>query len=98
MVILDEARVSFGDNVFIAPNCSFYTGGHPLEVGLRNMGLEYAHPITIGSNVWIGGGVTVLPGVTIGNNSTVGAGSVVTCDIPENSLAVGNPCKVIRKL
>ncbi|MGL5317520.1 MAG: sugar O-acetyltransferase [Bacteroidales bacterium] len=98
LVILDAAKVSFGDNVFIAPNCSFYTAGHPLDVELRNQGLEYAYPITIGSNVWIGGGVIVLPGVSIGSGSTIGAGSVVTKDIPENSLALGNPCRVIRKL
>lgn len=98
LVILDGAKVTFGDNVFIAPNCSFYTAGHPLDVEQRNKGLEYASPITIGDNVWIGGGVTVLPGVTIGSGTTIGAGSVVTKDIPENSLAVGNPCKVIRKL
>lgn len=97
-VILDEAKVSFGDNVFIAPNCAFYTAGHPLDIERRNKGLEYAKPITVGNNVWIGGNVVVLPGVTIGDNCTIGAGSVVTKDIPANSLAVGNPCRVIRKL
>lgn len=98
MIILDENKVKFGDNVFIAPNCSFYTAGHPLDFTTRNKGLEYAKPITVGDNVWIGGNVVVLPGVTIGNNCVIGAGSVVTKDIPENSLAVGNPCRVIRKL
>lgn len=98
MVILDEAKVSFGDNVFIAPNCSFYTAGHPLDVEQRNKGLEYARPIKIGNNVWIGGNVTVLPGVTVGDNTTIGAGSVVTKDIPSNVLAVGNPCRVIKYL
>lgn len=98
MVILDGAKVSFGDNVFIAPNCGFYTAGHPLDVKQRNKGLEYARPITVGDNVWIGAGVSVLPGVTIGNNSVIGAGSVVNRDIPANSLAVGNPCKVIRRI
>ncbi len=97
-VILDEAKVSFGDNVFIAPNCAFYTAGHPLDVEQRNKGLEYAKPITVGNNVWIGGNVVVLPGVTIGDNCVIGAGSVVVKDIPANSLAVGNPCKVIRSL
>lgn len=97
-VILDEAKVTFGDNVFIAPNCAFYTAGHPFDVEQRNRGLEYAKPITVGNNVWIGGNVVVLPGVTIGDNCTIGAGSVVTKDIPANSLAVGNPCKVIRTL
>lgn len=98
LIILDGAKVTFGSNVFIAPNCSFYTAGHPLDVASRNAGLEYARPITVGDNVWIGGGVTVLPGVTIGEGSTIGAGSVVVKDIPANSLAVGNPCRVIRKL
>ena len=98
LVILDAAKVTFGDNVFIAPNCSFYTAGHPLDVEQRNKGLEYAYPISIGNNVWIGGGVTVLPGVTIGNNTTIGAGSVVTKDVPANVLAAGNPCRIIREL
>ena len=98
MVILDEAPVTFGDNVFIAPNCGFYTAGHPLDAAERNRGLEYAHPITVGDNVWIGAGVTVLPGVSIGNNCVIGAGSVVTRDIPPYSIAVGNPCRVIKTL
>lgn len=98
LVILDPAKVTFGDNVFIAPNCGFYTAGHPLEVEQRNKGLEYARPITVGNNVWFGADVAVLPGVTIGDNCTIGAGSVVTKDIPANSLAVGNPCKVVRSI
>lgn len=97
-VILDEAKVRFGDNVFIAPNCGFYTAGHPLDVEQRNRGLEYARPITIGDNVWIGAQVCVLPGVTIGDNCVIGAGSVVNKDIPAGSLAIGNPCRVIRKI
>lgn len=97
-VILDEAEVRFGDNVFIAPNCAFYTAGHPFDIELRNKGLEYAKPITVGNNVWIGGNVVVLPGVTIGDNCVIGAGSVVVKDIPANTLAAGNPCKVIRSL
>ena len=96
LVILDGAKVTFGDNVLIGPNCSFYTAGHPLDVETRNKGLEYAHPITVGNNVWFGGSVTVLPGVTIGDNTTIGAGSVVNKDIPANVVAVGNPCKVLR--
>lgn len=98
LVILDCAKVSFGDNVFIAPNCGFYTAGHPLEASERNKGLEYARPITVGDNVWFGANVSVLPGVTIGDNCVIGAGSVVNKDIPANSLAVGNPCKVIRTI
>lgn len=98
LVILDPAKVIFGDNVFIGPNCGFYTAGHPLDITQRNKGLEYAKPIIIGNNVWFGGNVTVLPGVTIGDNCTIGGGSTVTKDIPANSVAVGNPCKVIRKI
>lgn len=97
-VILDGAKVKFGDNVFIAPNCGFYTAGHPFDVKQRNGGLEYAQQITIGNNVWIGAQVCVLPGVTIGDNCVIGAGSVVNKDIPADSLAAGNPCRVIRKL
>lgn len=97
-VILDEAKVTFGDNVFVAPNCGFYTAGHPFDVKQRNSGLEYARPIVIGNNVWIGAQVCVLPGVSIGDNCVIGAGSVVVKSIPPNSLAVGNPCRVIREL
>ena len=98
LVILDGAKVTFGDYVFIAPNCGFYTAGHPLNIAQRNAGLEYAKPITVGNNVWIGAGVSVLPGVTIGDGCVIGAGSIVTKDIPPYSLAVGNPCRVIRSL
>lgn len=98
LVILDGARVSFGDNVFIAPNCGFYTAGHPLQAKERNKGLEYARPITVGSDVWIGADVSVLPGVTIGDGCVIGAGSVVNRDIPPYSLAAGNPCRVIRRI
>lgn len=98
LVILDEAPVTLGDNVFIAPDCGFYTAGHPIEAAERNKGLEYARPITVGDNVWIGAGVTVLAGVTIGDNCVIGAGSVVVGDIPANCVAVGNPCKVIKTI
>ena len=90
-IILDGAKVEFGDNVFVAPNCGFYTAGHPLDYETRNKGLEYAKPIKIGNNVWIGGNVIVLPGVNIGDNVVIGAGSVVNKDIPSNSMAVGIP-------
>lgn len=98
LVILDPAKVSFGDNVFIGPNCGFYTPEHPINAEERNKGLEYAKPITVGNNVWIGGGVSVLSGVNIGDNVVIGAGSVVVKDIPANTVAVGNPCKVIKKI
>ena len=88
LVILDANKVKFGDNVFIGPNCGFYTSGHPLDYQTRNKPLEYAKPITIGNNV----------GVTIGSNTVIGAGSVVTKDIPDNVVAVGNPCKVLKNI
>lgn len=97
-VILDGAKVTFGDNVFIAPNCTFSTAGHPLDTEQRNQGLEYAYPITVGDNVWFGASVTVLPGVTIGSNVVIGAGSLVNRDIPDGVVAVGNPCRVLRKI
>ncbi|MBP3463365.1 MAG: sugar O-acetyltransferase [Clostridia bacterium] len=98
LIILDANVVEFGDNVFIAPNCGFYTAGHPLDYERRNQGLEYAKKIKVGNNVWIGGNVIVLPGVTIGDNVVIGAGSVVNKDIPSNVVAVGNPCKVIKNI
>jgi len=98
LVIIDCNKVKFGDNVFIAPNCGFYTAGHPLDLNARNSGLEYAKSIEIGNNVWIGGNTVVLPGVTIGDNTVIGAGSVVTKNIPSNVVAVGNPCRIIKKI
>lgn len=98
LIILDGAEVEFGDNVFIAPNCGFYTAGHPINIKERNEGIEYAKPIKVGNNVWIGGNVIVLPGVTIGDNVTIGAGSVVTKDIPSNVIAYGNPARVMKKI
>lgn len=96
LTILDGAKVTFGDNVFIAPNCVFSTAGHAIDSEQRNQGLEIALPITVGNSVWIGANVTVLPGVTIGNDVIIGAGSVVNKDIPDGVIAAGVPCKVIR--
>lgn len=96
--ILDGGRVSFGDHVFIAPNCLFTTAEHALDAEQRNAGMEVALPITVGSNVWIGAGVIVLGGVTIGDNTVIGAGSVVTRDIPAGVVAAGVPCRVLRKI
>ena len=96
--VLDEARVTIGDDCFIGPNVSIYTACHSTDPVERNSRREWAEPVTIGNNVWIGGSVTILPGVTIGDNVTIGAGSVVTKDIPSNSIAVGNPCKVVKAL
>jgi maltose O-acetyltransferase len=98
LTILDEASVTIGDDCFIGPNVSIYTACHSTDPVERNTRMEWAEPVTIGDNVWIGGSVTILPGVTIGNNVTIGAGSVVTKDIPDNVVAVGNPCKVIKGL
>lgn len=97
LVILDCNKVSFGDNVFIGPNCGFYAATHPIDKDVRKE-LEYSKPIKVGNDVWIGGGVTVLPGVTIGDNVVIGAGSVVTKDIPSNVVAYGNPCRVVKSI
>ena len=97
-VFVDPGKIIFGDDVKIAPQCGFYTALHPLDAQLRATGAETAKPIHVGNNVWFGGGVKVLPGVTIGDNCVIGAGSVVTHDIPANSLAYGNPCRVIREI
>lgn len=98
LTVLDVCPVTIGDNVMIAPNVSLYGAGHPIHPDARNSGYEYGAPITIGNNVWIGGSVCVLPGVTIGDNVVIGAGSVVAKDIPDNVIAVGNPCRVIRPI
>lgn len=98
LVLLDGSKITFGDNVFIGPNCCFSTAGHPLDVERRNEGLEFAYPISVGNNVWIGANVVVLPGVTIGDGSVIGAGSLVAKDIPPGVVAVGNPCKVLREI
>ena len=96
--ILDGALVRIGANVLLGPHVSIYTAGHPLNPETRASGLEYAYPVTIGDNVWIGGQAVILPGVSIGENTIIGAGSVVTRDIPANVVAVGNPCRVLREI
>jgi len=96
--VLDEAYVTIGDDCFIGPNVGIYTACHSTDPTERNTRREWALPVTIGNNVWIGGGVTILPGVTIGDNVTIGAGSVVVKDIESNSVAVGNPARVIKKI
>lgn len=95
---LDVAKITIGDNCFMASNVALYTAGHPIHPETRNTLIEYGKPITIGDNVWIGGNVVINPGITIGSNTVIGAGSVVTKDIPEWVVAAGNPCKVIRSI
>ncbi len=96
--ILDGAKVTFGDNVFVAPDCGFFTAGHAEEPELRAQGIEYALPITVGNGVWIGAKSSILPGVTIGDNAIIGAGSVVTKDVPADEIWAGNPVRFIRKV
>lgn len=96
LTILDVGKVIIGKNAQIAPNVSIYTAGHPVHPDSRNSGYEYGIGVTIGDNVWIGGSSVINPGVHIGNNVVIGSGSVVTKDIPDNAIAAGNPCKVIR--
>lgn len=98
LLILDSAKVSFGDNVMVGPNCSFITSKHPLNPSVRKEGLQWAEPIIVEDDVWICSNVTVLAGVRIGAGSVISAGSLVTKDIPSNSLAMGIPCKVVKKL
>lgn len=97
-IILDCAKVTIGNNVFLAPNVGIYTAGHPIHYEPRNEEYEYAFPISIGNNVWIGGNTVINPGVNIGDNCVIGSGSVITKDIPANCIAVGNPCRVIREI
>lgn len=97
-VILDAAPVTVGDHVFMGPGVQIYTATHPLNAAERRSGHESAKPVSIGNDVWIGGGAIILPGVSIGTASVIGAGSVVTRSIPAGVLAAGNPCKVIRTL
>lgn len=98
LVITDGVKVSFGDHVFVAPNCTFTTAEHPIDPEQRAAGLEIAKPITVGNNVWIGAGSIVLAGTTIGDNTVIGAGSVVKGDIPAGVVAMGVPCRVKRPI
>lgn len=95
-VFLDVNPIRIGDNVKLGPNVQLYTAGHPTDPAQRRRFLEFGKPITIGHNVWIGGGAIVLPGVTIGNDSVIGAGSVVTKPIPPGVIAAGNPCRALK--
>ena len=97
LTILDVAKVVIGNNVQIAPNVSIYTAGHPIHPDSRNSGYEYGIPVAIGDNVWIGGGAILMTGVRIGDNVVIGAGSVVTKDVPSHTVALGNPCRVVRE-
>ena len=97
-IILDVCKVKIGNNVLFGPRVSIYAAAHPIDAEIRNTGLEYGKPVTIGDNVWVGGSTVINPGVTIGNNVVIGSGSVVTKDIPDNVIAVGNPCKVLRQI
>lgn len=98
LVIVDDIDVYIGEHVMIAPNVTITPTGHPVDPDLRKPGTQFSIPVKIGNNVWIGSNAVILPGVTIGDNSVIGAGSVVTHDIPENVIAVGNPCRVLRKI
>lgn len=98
LIILDVAPVTIGDNVFIAPNVAIYTAGHPIHPKARNSMFEYGISITIGDNCWIGGNVVICPGVKIGSGVVIGAGSVVTHDIPDDVVAAGNPCRILRAI
>lgn len=98
VVILDVCKVKIGDNCLIAPQAGIYTAAHPLDAAVRRSGLEYGRPVTIGNDVWIGGGARILPGVTLGDNVVVGAGAVVTKSFPSNVVIAGNPARVIKKL
>lgn len=97
-VVLDVMQVSIGDYTLFGPAVQILTPMHPLDAAERRSGLEYAKPISIGADVWVGGGAIICPGVTIGDGSIIGAGSVVTRDIPAHVFAAGNPCRVIREL
>ena len=98
LTLVDDTHIYVGDHTMFGPNVTVATAGHPIDPQLRRRGLQYNMPVRIGSNCWLGAGVIVLPGVTIGDNTVIGAGSVVTKDIPSGVVAVGNPCRVLRKI
>ena len=98
LTLVDDCDIFVGNNVMIAPNVTITTGTHPIHPVLRSKQAQYNLPVHIGNNVWIGAGVTILPGVKIGDNTVIGAGSVVTKDIPANVVALGSPCKVFRDI
>lgn len=98
LTLVDDTHIYIGDDTMIGPNVTIATAGHPICPELRRQGLQYNIPVHIGKNCWLGAGVLVMPGVTIGDNTVIGAGSVVTKDIPANVVAVGAPCRVLRKV
>ena len=98
LTIVDDGHVYVGNKVMFGPNVVIATANHPIEPSLRDKALQYNKDVYIGDNVWIGAGVIIVPGIRIGKNSVIGAGSVVTKDIPNNVVAVGNPCKILRKI
>ena len=98
LTLVDDGHIYIGDKVMIGPNVTIATAGHPIDPELRCRNLQYNKDVYIGDNVWIGAGVVIMPGITIGKNSVIGAGSIVTKDIPENVVAVGNPCRVLRQV
>ncbi|MGN0522037.1 MAG: sugar O-acetyltransferase [Eubacterium sp.] len=98
LTLVDDGHIYIGDNVMIGPNVTIATAGHPVLPELRKTALQFNVDVHIRNNVWIGAGAVILPGVTIGDNSVIGAGSIVTKDIPENVVAVGNPCRILREI
>ncbi|MBQ7821632.1 MAG: sugar O-acetyltransferase [Clostridia bacterium] len=98
LTLVDDTHIYVGDNTMIGPNVVIATAGHPILPKLRERAMQYNAPVHIGKNCWIGAGVIIVPGITIGDNTVVGAGSIVTKDIPDNVIAVGNPCKVLREI
>ncbi len=98
LTVVDDGDIFVGDKVMIGPNVTIATANHPIEPSLREDAMQYNKAVHIGENVWIGAGTVIVPGVTIGKNSVIGAGSVVVKDIPENVVAVGNPCRVLREI